>query len=393
MPDLLELNRDLATAWSGSWSPAELPDRWGWEDAEQRQQFQDVIREFSETLAVDDTPGARRLMEEVDYCEGLSLYRAGRCMAEFLLRHVDRSQTTLGRRIQPPKPNKGRLRRGWNQGQVSAYLRYLTNRSAEPSANMDPHSVVHVSLQLLELGREVFTGAFEHRWVLPPHLRTFEKSLVATFEEIANRVDPHQVDSAGACLPTLELAVQQVLVLDPRYRSPLAVSLVFAHIGLVNRYRPMDDTDGQVKSKLVALLDALVSSATEVQDSYKRPLADASLANFACMARLHLVPAGGDSAERDREFEAMVQSGRVEHDFAEDCLLLNALAMFDYFAEHGAVRINDYADWLLSAMESRSPEFSRAAQEHDMTDRASSILADRYRQRTGRRGNELKRFG
>lgn len=366
MPELPELNAELARAWSAGCDPRALPDRWEWSDAEHRRCFAELADELETALAVDDTPGARRLAE-VDYCDALALYRAGRVAAGFLLRHVDRSQGVLGRRIRPPKPNRGRMRRGWSQGQVSAYLRYLTNRSEEPSANMDPHAVVHVSLQLLELGREVFTGTFDHRWVLPPHLRLYERELVRQFEDIANRLDPHARDEEGALLRSVELAVQSVLALDPRFRSPLAVSLAFAHIGLVNRYRPMDDVGGEVANKLRELLARLQDSAQGVADEYKRPLADASLENFASMARLHLTPPGGASAERDRQFERMLASAAIEHDFAEDCLLLNTTAMFAYFLEQGADSAAVYAAGIAAQLVARPQAFQDAFWSHDFS--------------------------
>lgn len=366
MPELPELNAELARAWSAGCDPRALPDRWEWTDAEHRRCFAELVDELEEPLAVEDTPGARRL-REVDYCDALALYRGGRLVAEFLLRHVDRSQGVLGRRISPPKPNRGRLRRGWSQGQVSAYLRYLTNRSEEPSANMDPHAVVHVSLQFLELGREVFTGTFDHRWVLPPHLRLYERELVGQFEDIANRLDPHAKGEDGSVLQPVELAVQGILVLDPRFRSPLAVALAFAHIGLVNRYRPMDDVDGAVANKLRELLARLQDSAQGVPEEYKRPLADASLENFACMARLHLTSPGGVSAERDRQFERMLASAAVEHDFEEDCLLLNATAMFAYFLEQGADNAADYAAGLAAQLIGRPQSFQDAFWSHDFS--------------------------
>ena len=369
MPELPELNAELARPWSAGCAAQDLPDRWEWTDADHRRCFADLALELEPELAVTETPGARRLAE-VDYCDALALYRAGRVVAEFLLRHVDRSQGVLGRRIQPPKPNRGRLRRGWSQGQVSAYLRYLTNRSEEPSANMDPHAVVHVSLQFLELGREVFTGTFEHRWVLPPHLRLYEQELVAQFEEIANRLDPHAKDEEGTLLRAVELAVQGILVLDPRFRSPLAVALAFAHIGLVNRYRPMDDVDGAVANKLRELLARLQDSAQGVPDEFKRPLADASLENFACMARLHLTPPGGASAERDRQFERMLASSTVAHDFSEDCLLLNTMAMFAYFLEQGADAAPAYASGVSAQLAGRPKAFLDAFWSHDFAPEA-----------------------
>jgi hypothetical protein len=373
MPELPELNAELARGWSSARALRDLPEAWGWSDEQHLALFGELVAELEPVLAVDDTPGARRLAE-VAYCDALALYRGGRVIAEFLLRHVDRSQGVLGRRIQPPKPNRGRLRRGWSQGQVSAYLRYLTNRSEEPSANMDPHAVVHVSLQLLELGREVFTGTFEHRWVLPPHLRLYEQHLVRQFEDIANRVDPHGRGEDGALLRASELAVQGLLALDPRFRSPLAVSLAFAHIGLVNRYRPMDDSDGSVARKIREQLERLEDSAQGVPEDFKRPLADASLENFACMARLHLTPPGGRSAERDAQFARMLESAAVEHDFAEDCLLLNAMAMFAYFLEQGADSTATYAEGLAAQLRGRPAAFLEAFWSHDFAPEAQAAV-------------------
>jgi hypothetical protein len=188
---------------------------------------------------------------------------------------------------------------------------------------------------------------------------------VRQFEDIANRLDPHAKGEDGSLLRPVELAVQGVLVLDPRFRSPLAVSLAFAHIGLVNRYRPMDDVDGEVANKLRELLARLQDSAQGVADEYKRPLADACLENFACMARLHLTPSAGASAERDWQFERMLASAAVEHDFAEDCLLLNAMAMFAYFLEQSADSAKAYAAGIAAQLVARPQSFQDAFWSHD----------------------------